>query len=444
MSILIIVVFVVGYLAIALEHNIKIDKAASALITGMVCWAIYVFTIDGNGHDIQHVIEHGVEGISYRAGLVHHLFDIGSILFFLMGAMTIVELVDAHEGFAVITNRIKTTNAGKLLWIICILTFFLSAILDNLTTTIVMVSLLRKLIKDKQMRWLFVGMVVVAANAGGAWSPIGDVTTTMLWIKGQLPHVGKMVIDLIIPSLVAMIVPLTILSLRLKGQKLERPMKSEGIEHYIEPTTQRERILVFCLGLGGLLFVPIFKTVTHLPPFMGMMLSLGILWAVTEIIHRAKNKEDKHELSVIGVLQKIDVASVLFFLGILLAVSALQEFGHLNTLASSLNDKIGNIYAINVVIGFLSAIVDNVPLVAAAQGMYEIQPTGVFEAGGKFWEFLAYCAGVGGSSLIIGSAAGVAAMGLEKIDFIWYLKKISWLAVIGYLCGAATYFVIYA
>ncbi len=444
MSIFIIVVFVLGYLAIALEHNIKIDKAASALVTGMVCWAIYVFSMDGTGHEIQHIIEHGVDGISYRSGLVHHLFDIGSILFFLMGAMTIVELVDAHEGFAVITDRIKTTNAAKLLWIICLLTFFLSAILDNLTTTIVMVSLLRKLVKDKSMRWLFVGMVVVAANAGGAWSPIGDVTTTMLWIKGQLPNVGHMVKDLIIPSLVAIIVPLLILSIKLKGQKLVRPMKSEGVEHYINPTTPNERVLVLVLGVLGLLFVPVFKTVTHLPPFMGMMLSLGVLWVVTEIIHRAKNKEDKHELSVIGVLQKIDVASVLFFLGILLAVAALQEYGHLNEMAATLDSKIGNIYAINVVIGFLSSIVDNVPLVAAAQGMYEIQPTGLFAAGGKFWEFLAYCAGVGGSSLIIGSAAGVAAMGLEKIDFIWYLKKISWLAIIGYLCGAATYILIYA
>lgn len=444
MSILIIVVFVLGYLAIALEHNIKIDKAASALVTGMVCWAIYVFSMDGTGHEIQHVIEHGVEGISYRSGLVHHLFDIGSILFFLMGAMTIVELVDAHEGFAVITDRIKTTNAAKLLWIICLLTFFLSAILDNLTTTIVMVSLLRKLIKDKSMRWLFVGLVVVAANAGGAWSPIGDVTTTMLWIKGQLPNVGHMVRDLILPSLVAIIIPLLIMTVRLKGQKLERPMKSEGVEHYINPTTANERVLVLILGVCGLLFVPVFKTITHLPPFMGMMLSLGILWVVTEIIHRAKNKEDKHELSVIGVLQKIDVASVLFFLGILLAVSALQEFGHLNEMAATLDSKIGNIYAINVVIGFLSSIVDNVPLVAAAQGMYEIQAEGLFAAGGKFWEFLAYCAGVGGSSLIIGSAAGVAAMGLEKIDFVWYLKKISWLAIVGYLCGAATYILIYA
>lgn len=444
MAILILIVFVLGYVAIALEHNIKIDKAAAALVTGMLCWALYVFSLDAHGHDLQHIIEHGVESISYRNGLIHHLFEISNILFFLMGAMTIVELVDAHEGFSVITDRIKTKNAAKLIWIICILTFFFSAILDNLTTTIVMISLLRKLIKDTKMRWLFVGMVVIAANAGGAWSPIGDVTTTMLWIKGQLPNVPQMIQHLIIPSLIAMIVPVAIISYSLRGNELERPMKSEGVEHYINPTTPRERNLVFIMGVLGLIFVPVFKTVTHLQPFMGMMLSLGVLWVVTEIIHRAKNKEDKHELSVIGVLQKIDVASVLFFLGILMAVAALQEFGHLNKLAVFLDNSVGDIYIINVMIGLLSAIVDNVPLVAAAQGMYDIQPTGVFAANGAFWEFLAYCAGVGGSSLIIGSAAGVAAMGLERIDFGWYLRKISWLAIIGYLAGALTFYLIFA
>ncbi|MBO6516299.1 MAG: sodium:proton antiporter NhaD [Bacteroidia bacterium] len=441
MYIFIVVVFVLGYIAIALEHNIKIDKAASALITGMVCWALYVFSIDGSGHEIQHIIEHGHGG---SGGLIHHLYDIGSILFFLMGAMTIVELVDAHEGFAVITDRIKTTKATSLIWIICVLTFFFSAILDNLTTTIVMISLLRKLIKDKEMRWLFVGMVVVSANAGGAWSPIGDVTTTMLWIKGQLPDVMHMITHLIIPSLFAMIVPLVALTFILKGKELERPLKSKVAEHMINPTTSFQRNLVFGLGVGGLVFVPFFKTVTHLPPFMGMMLSLGVIWTVTEILHRAKNREEKHELSVIGVLQKIDVASVLFFLGILLAVAALQEFGHLKELAQFLDSKLDSIYAINVIIGFLSSIVDNVPLVAAAQGMYPIEATGDFATNGNFWEFLAYCAGVGGSSLIIGSAAGVAAMGLEKIDFGWYLRKISWLAVIGYLSGAAVYFLLYS
>ncbi|MCB9240378.1 MAG: sodium:proton antiporter NhaD [Flavobacteriales bacterium] len=453
MSLLIIVVFVLGYVAIATEHTIKIDKAASALITGMLCWAIYVFSLDHSlGHDLQHIIEHGIEGVGYSGGLIHHLYDIASILFFLMGAMTIVELVDAHEGFAVITDRINTKSAVKLLWIISLLTFFLSAVLDNLTTTIVMISLIRKLIQDKNMRWFFAGMIVVAANAGGAWSPIGDVTTTMLWIKGQLPDVPHMVLKLFLPSFMAMAAPLAILSFTMKGQELERPMKSEGIEHYINPTTNFERNLIFAMGIGGLLFVPIFKTATHLPPFMGMMLSLGILWTTTEIIHRTKNREDKHDLSVIGVLQKIDVASVLFFLGILTAVAALQEIGHLNKLAVFLDQSIGNIYAINVVIGFLSSIVDNVPLVAAAQGMYHEKMVMAasspelldFAASGNFWLFLAYCAGVGGSTLIIGSAAGVAAMGLERIDFFWYLKKISGLAAIGYLVGAGMYFLMYS
>ena len=439
MAILIIVVFVLGYAAIALEHPLKIDKAASALITGMVCWAIYVFSLSGDSHDIMHIIEHGANG---SGGLYHHMFDIANILFFLMGAMTIVELVDAHEGFAVITDRIKTTDKTKLLWIICILTFFFSAALDNLTTTIVMVSLLRKLVQDQKTRWMFVGMVVIAANAGGAWSPIGDVTTTMLWIKGQLPDVPNIIVDLIVPSMVALIVPLTILSFTFKGQ-VDRPSSKENADDYL-PTTSGERIAVFVLGLGGLIFVPFFKTMTHLPPFMGMMLSLGVIWTVTEIMHKGKSKADKQPLSVISVLQKIDVASVLFFLGILMAVAALQEFGHLKTAALALDDLFGgDIFSINIVIGLLSSIVDNVPLVAAAQGMYDIAPTGEFAANGHFWEFLAYCAGTGGSALIIGSAAGVAAMGLEKIDFMWYLKKISWLAIIGYLAGAAVYYLMF-
>jgi Na+/H+ antiporter NhaD/arsenite permease-like protein len=282
-------------------------------------------------------------------------------------------------------------------------------------------------------------MVVLAANAGGAWSPIGDVTTTMLWIKGQLPDVGGMIVNLIIPSLAAIILPLIILSFTFKGDA-ERPGKQEASDHYLNPTSPFERNLIFTLGILGLLFVPIFKTVTHLPPFMGMMLSLGVLWVITEIIHGNKNKEEKHPLSVIGVLQKIDIPSVLFFLGILLAVSALQEIGHLDKAAQFLDTKLGgNIYAINVAIGLLSSIVDNVPLVAAAQGMYPIASAGDFMANGQFWQFLAYCAGTGGSALIIGSAAGVAAMGLEKIDFGWYLRKISWLAVLGYFAGVAVY-----
>lgn len=424
---LMIAVFVIGYFLIALEHPFKIDKAASALITGVLVWTFFVLS----GAD-SHFIEEE---------LLHHLSEISSILFFLLGAMTIVELVDAHEGFAIITDKIKTKNKVKLLWIISVLTFFFSAALDNLTTSIVMISLLRKLIADKHDRWFFAGIVVVAANAGGAWSPIGDVTTTMLWIGGQLTTM-TIIKTLIIPSLVAMIVPLSILTFTMKGE-VTRPNKMEGLEHYMNPTTPFERNLVFFLGLAGLLFVPIFKTFTHLPPFMGMMLSLGVLWTVTEVIHRSKNKEDKSNLSVIGVLRKVDTASVLFFLGILLAVAGLQSAGHLAVMASSLNDWFaGDIYSINVIIGLLSSIVDNVPLVAGSMGMYEIAASGDFAQDGLFWQFLAFCAGTGGSALIIGSAAGVAVMGLEKIDFVWYLKKISILALIGYFAGAGTYILI--
>ncbi len=423
---LMIVIFVLGYLAIALEHPIKVDKAASALITGVLVWTLFVLS----GAD-QHFIEEQ---------LLHHLSEISSILFFLLGAMTIVELVDAHEGFSIITDKITTKNRVKLLWIVSVLTFFFSAALDNLTTTIVMVSLLRKLIDDKYERWFFAGIVVVAANAGGAWSPIGDVTTTMLWIGGQLTTM-TIIKTLIVPSIVAMMVPLTVLSFTMKGE-IVRPVE-HGNEDDSDPTTAFERNLIFFLGVAGLLFVPVFKTLTHLPPFMGMMLSLGVLWLVTEIIHRSKNTSDKSQLSVIGVLRKIDTASVLFFLGILLAVAGLQSAGHLAVMAQNLNEWFGgDIYAINIVIGLLSAIVDNVPLVAGSMGMYEITSVGNFAQDGVFWQFLAFCAGTGGSALIIGSAAGVAAMGLEKIDFVWYLKKISILALLGYFAGAGTYILI--
>jgi Na+/H+ antiporter NhaD/arsenite permease-like protein len=419
-----IVIFILGYLAIALEHPIKIDKAASALITGVLVWTFFVFS----GADA-----HFIEG-----ELLHHLSEISSILFFLLGAMTIVELIDAHEGFSIITDKIVTRKKVKLLWIISILTFFFSAALDNLTTSIVMISLLRKLIDDKYDRWFFAGIVIVAANAGGAWSPIGDITTTMLWIGGQLT-VSTIITTLIIPSIVSILVPLIILTFTMKGEVV-RPLKNEEKEHYSNPTTSFERNLIFFLGVAGLIFVPVFKTITHLPPFMGMMLSLGILWAVTEIIHKSKNHEDKSQLSVLGVLRKVDTASVLFFLGILLAVSGLQSSGQLAIVALNLNEWFGgDVYAINIVIGLLSSIVDNVPLVAGSMGMYEISSTGNFAVDGKFWQFLAYCAGTGGSALIIGSAAGVAVMGLEKIDFVWYIKKISLLALLGYFAGAGTY-----
>ena len=478
-------VFLLGYLAITLEHNIHIDKAAPALLVGMLSWGLYALFpgqalhIDVNAplteiaqeeglnerlpkfydyvqtqivkHEnelvyhhtpnptevadtksiIQHYISHGLE---------HHLFDIAAILFFLMGAMTIVELIDAHEGFAVITDKITTTNTVKLLWVIAFLTFFMSAALDNLTSSIVMISVLRKLIKHQGTRWFFAGIVVIAANSGGAWSPIGDVTTTMLWNNGQLPTSSKIVIDLILPSLVALLVPLTIASFLMRGGTVERPIKVHDADHYLNPTTEGERMFVFILGLVGLLFVPVFKTITHLPPFTGMMLSLGIIWAVTELMHKGKSTVDRVSLSPLTVLKKIDSASVLFFLGILMAVAALQEVGILIKTANFLDGTFnGNIYSINMVIGVLSAIVDNVPLVAAAQGMYAIEATGEFAKDGVFWQFLAYCAGTGGSALIIGSAAGVAVMGLEKISFGWYVKKITLLALAGYFAGAVVY-----
>ena len=461
MYILMVIIFVLGYAAIALEHNIGIDKAASALITGVLCWTVYVLGAQGivNFEAIPNFvtemffeeahIENRMELITHYVTefqILEHLGEIASILFFLLGAMTIVELIDAHEGFAVITDRIKTTKKSKLLWIVCLLTFFFSAALDNLTTSIVMVSLLRKLIDDKKDRWIFAGMVILAANAGGAWSPIGDVTTTMLWIGSQI-SAGAIIIKLILPSLVCLVVPVLILSFRMKGD-VKRPIKSEGLEHYVNPTTNRERNIVFFAGISGLLFVPVFKTYTHLPPFMGMMFSLGVLWALTEILHRAKNLEAKYKLSVIGVLQKVDTASVLFFLGILLAVASLQSAGQLRTMAGFLDSSFGTseesgIYAISIIIGLLSSIVDNVPLVAAAMGMYDVSMVegSFFAQDGLFWEFLAYCAGTGGSALIIGSAAGVAVMGLENISFGWYLKKMSLLALIGYAAGAITYII---
>ena len=454
MEFIVLAIFVLGYLFIALEHTFHIDKAASALLTGTICWGLFVvgvhevpahlasdfaaYAAEFNGTNAQ-VLHHFFE---HR--LLHHMEDISSILFFLLGAMTIVELVDAHEGFSVITDRIKTSNKVKLMWILSLLTFFFSAVLDNLTTSIVMVSLLRKLIDDKETRWIFAGIVIIAANAGGAWSPIGDITTTMLWIGNQLTS-DVIITNLIVPSLACLVVPLGILSVTMKGEVKRPDIKKDEKD----PTTPGERKLVFFMGVAGLLFVPVFKTVTHLPPFMGMMLSLGMMWVITEIIHRSKNHEDRDQLSVIGVLRKIDAASVLFFLGILLAVASLQEIGHLITAASWLRDAMGDVYAINVVIGFLSAIVDNVPLVAASMGMYDIAPAastgweGYFVQNGIFWQFLAYCAGTGGLALIIGSAAGVAVMGLERIDFVWYLKKISLLAIAGYLAGAGVFWLMF-
>lgn len=453
-----LVIFILGYTLIAFEHNIKIDKAGSALLTGSLCWAIFalgLYDIDINSDnfkkfldyfqtkDLKYTTDYIAQNIEYFKKnfvlneLSHHLAEIGQILFFLLGAMTIVELVDAHQGFSVITDRIKTTNKVKLMWILCVLSFFFSATLDNLTTAIVMSALISKLIEDKKDLWLFAGMIIISANAGGAWSPIGDVTTIMLWIGGQVTA-ANIITSVIVPSLVCMIVPLIYLTFKLKGN-VKRPSHSETIEHVKNLTTPFEKKFIFLLGVTGLLFVPIFKTVTNLPPYIGILLSLGLMWITTELLHKNKNLEAKSELKVIGVLKKVDVPTIFFFLGILLAVASLQSMGHLNDVAIILDNTFnGNIYAINIIIGLLSAIVDNVPLVAGAMGMYEIG-TGAYAVDGIFWEFLAYCAGTGGSVLIIGSASGVAVMGILKIDFIWYVKKISFLALIGYIAGAITY-----
>ncbi|MCW3103015.1 MAG: Citrate transporter [Bacteroidetes bacterium] len=418
MNILITCIFIAGYILIAFEHAVKINKAASAILTGVLCWAAYAI-FSNDPHAIPDELSMHVSGLA-------------GILFFLMGAMTIVELIDAHDGFDVITSRIKTTNKRSLLYIICFITFFLSAVLDNLTTAIVMVSLLRKLIDDREDRLLFTGMVVIAANAGGAWSPIGDVTTTMLWIGGQITPLN-IILKLFLPSLICLLVPLLIVSMRMKGEMIRptAPLKASG-----HVTSAYERNIVFLSGLGALLFVPVFKAITGLPPFMGVLFGLGVLWIITEFIHGNKEEEEKDSLSVVRALQKIDVPSILFFLGILVAVAALESTGILGQLAQGMTNRIGNLNIIIPATGLLSAIIDNVPLVAASMGMYDIS---MYPPDSYLWEFLAYCSGTGGSILIIGSAAGVAAMGMEKISFTWYLRKIALLALAGYAAGAAFY-----
>lgn len=414
---LVIIFFIVGYLAITFEHTIKVNKAATALVTGVLCWSTFIFF----KNEKEIVIE----------SLNHHIGEISGILFFLLGAMTIIELIDAHNGFDIITKRITENNKVKLLWIVGFITFFLSSALDNLTTTIIMISLLRKFIKIDKDRLYFAGIVVIAANSGGAWSPIGDVTTTMLWIGGQVTASG-IVYKLFLPSLVSLVVPLAVLSYKLNGT-IEKPEIKDSTNIII---SERQQKTVFIAGISALVFVPIFKTVTHLPPFMGILIGLGVLWILTEMLHITKGEEHRHHLSVVHALRKIDTPSILFFLGILLSISALESIGILNQLSvwMSANLKSDNIIVISI--GLLSAIVDNVPLVAATQGMYSLTqyPTDHY-----FWEFLAYCAGTGGSILIIGSAAGVAAMGMERISFAWYLKKISLLALIGYFAGVLVY-----
>ncbi len=444
---LLVAVFIIGYIFIAIEHPIKVNKSATALVTGVLCWGIYILfagdfisITDIPAAFMDTIKEEGIHLSSTSAfltqyashyQLLHHFAEVCNILFFLLGAMTIVEIIDTYDGFSVITNRIKAVKKSNLLWLIGLITFFLSSALDNLTTTIVMVSLLRKLIADKKDRLFFAGIIVIAANAGGAWTPIGDVTTTMLWIGGQITATNIMKV-LFLPSLICILVPLTYLSFfKMKGS-VQRPALETSGKIAVATNPFHQRLILF-MGIGGLILVPVLKTMVGLTPFMGVMFSLSIVWITAELISR-KHKNTEHTTThVVNALKRVDTPSILFFLGILMAVAALQSAGLLASLAQHLDAWIGNQSIIVLIIGLLSSIIDNVPLVAAGMGMYHF-PTNSF-----FWEFLAYCAGTGGSCLIIGSAAGVAAMGLEKIDFIWYMKKMSVLALMGYFAGAIVY-----
>lgn len=413
-----VMVFVLTYAAIALEHPLKVNKSASALIGAGLLWTLYAFS----GIQPQELSDH----------LGESLMSTAQIVFFLMGAMTIVEVVDAHDGFDVITSRIRTTDLSTLMWMVGFTTFFLSAILDNLTTTIVMVSLMKKLLDQREDRLFFAGIIIIAANAGGAWTPIGDVTTTMLWIGGQITTVEIMK-GLFLPSLVNLLIPLVIVS-RLVGKRPVVAPVRQGDD--AGRTTPFERNMMFFMGLGILVLVPVFKTVTHLPPFMGILFGLGLLWFVGEMIHREKPDDTKKHLTLVSALGRIDLSSIMFFVGILLSVATLEHTHVLSSLAAWLDQAVGRQDVIVLLIGLASAVVDNVPLVAASMGMYDLAQ---YPADSFLWEFMAYCAGTGGSILIIGSAAGVAAMGLEKIDFVWYAKKFGWLALAGYAAGAAVY-----
>lgn len=428
MIVTLLILFVAGYLLITLEQAIKVNKTATALLTGIGCWTVYALS------------DAPPETVGHQLG--HHLTGIAEILFFLLGAMTVVELIDAHDGFTLITDRIASRNTRVLLWVICLLTFFLSALLDNLTSAIVMVSVARKLVRNADQRRISAGMIILAANAGGAWSPIGDVTTTMLWIGGRVTttHIIR---ELLLPSLVALLVPLTILTMRYKPEtQVAISTAKQGISRpYVTPTVRRERRTMLAIGLGGMVFVPIFKTLTHLPPYMGMLLVLGGIWVASELLHSDKDEAERQKFTAAYALSRIDAPSILFFLGILLAVGALEATGVLRGLAESLNRSVGNLDVIVALIGLVSAVVDNVPIVAAAMGMYDLQ---TYPADAKLWAFLAYCAGTGGSLLLIGSAAGVAVMGMERLAFGWYLRHISWLALIGYVAGALVYLVGFA
>ncbi|MDD7272742.1 MAG: sodium:proton antiporter NhaD [Prevotella sp.] len=445
LTIAIIIVFVLGYALIATESFAKIDKAAIALLMFVFCWTLYMLDpsqfvqlmhpdFKGMGEEVTHYVNEIIG---------HHLGETSTTLFFLMGAMTIVEIVDQNGGFNWVKGVMKVKSKRSLMWRIAFLTFFLSAILDNLTTSIVMIMILRKLIQDKKDRMIYASLVVIAANSGGAFSPIGDVTTIMLWNAGMVTAAG-VITELFIPSLMSMLVPAFVMQYMLKGN-LEMAEGNEDCED-VGDFGCNQRKIIFVVGVGGLCFVPIFKSLTHLPPFVGILLVLGVLWTVTEIFYRKLHKKTGSETfakRVTKILCRIDTSTILFFLGILMAVACLQEIGVLQELGKSLNVAFdGNHYAVTGIIGVLSSIVDNVPLVAGSMGMYPIQATGDMAIDGIFWQLLAYCAGVGGSMLIIGSAAGVVVMGLEKITFGWYMKNITWVAFLGYIAGILSYWVV--
>jgi Na+/H+ antiporter NhaD/arsenite permease-like protein len=433
----IVALFIVGYLCIALEHVLKVNKAATALLMFVGTWTLLM--VGGpaeffpGSSDLVHDVVKAIE---------HHLGEAGTTLFFLMGAMTIVEVVDQSGGFNFVRGMLASKSKKSLMWKVAFMTFILSAILDNLTTSIVMVMILRKLVEDRKDRIIYASLVIIAANSGGAFSPIGDVTTIMIWNKGFITA-GQVIMELFVPSLVSMVVPAFLLSFMLKGDlpAVEDKSACEGVSDL----TRRQRQIVFAVGVGGLIFVPIFKSITHLPPFVGILLVLGLLWTVTEIFYRhlpEHSEECGTQKRITNILSRIDMATILFFLGILMAVGCLQEIGALKLMGEGLNTAFaGNNYLITGIIGVLSSVVDNVPLVAGCLGMYDETWGLAFKCDGIFWQLLAYCAGVGGSMLIIGSAAGVVVMGLEKISFGWYMKNISWVVLVGYLAGIATYWV---
>ena len=445
LTILIVVAFVLGYACIATESLLKVNKAAIALLMFVACWTLYMFD------PMQYLTAiHGYTGdLSGMAAAVtsiiqEHLGDTSTTLFFLMGAMTIVEIVDQNGGFNWVRKVMKTKSKRALLWRIAFLTFILSAILDNLTTSIVMIMILRKLVTERNDRLIYASLVIIAANSGGAFSPIGDVTTIMLWNKGLITAVG-VISEILVPSLVSMIIPAFILQYHLKGE-LQMPEMKESAEVTAGALTERQRKAVFWIGVGGLMFVPVFKSITHLPPFVGILLVLGVLWTTTELFYshlQHGHDTEGTQKRVTNLLSRVDMSTILFFLGILMAVSCLAEVGVLTAMGDGLNTIFdGNHYLVTGIIGVLSSIVDNVPLVAGCMGMYPVAAAGDMAVDGIFWQLLAYCAGVGGSMLIIGSAAGVVVMGLEKITFGWYMKRITWIAFVGYIAGIVSYYFI--